>query len=77
MPVQQRQRRVQTAQLNSNQPSSKQASKMPKRRKKQLSTELKARIVGLSEAGMARSAIARKFGMVRQTVSGIVTRFSE
>jgi transposase-like protein len=46
---------------------------MPKRRKKHPLTELKARIVGLSKAGMAQSAIARKFGMVQQKVSGIVT----
>jgi hypothetical protein len=45
---------------------------MPKCRKKHPSTELKARIVGISEAGMSPGVIARKFGMVRQTVSGII-----
>jgi transposase len=50
---------------------------MPKRRKKHPLTKLKACIVGLSEAGMTQGAIARKFGIVRQTVSGIIARFSE
>jgi hypothetical protein len=45
---------------------------MPKRRKKNPLTKLKARIVGLSKAGMTKGAITRKFGMVLQTVSGIV-----
>jgi transposase len=48
-----------------------------KLRKKHPSTKLKACIVGLSEAGMSHGAIARKFGMVRQTISGIIARFSK
>jgi hypothetical protein len=46
---------------------------MPKRRKKHPFTKLKARIVGLSKVGMSQGVIARKFGMVWQTISGIIS----